>query len=418
MGLTLAEKILSENVGYKVKANDYIIANVTVALTQDGTGPLAMRQLDAIGAKELKIASRSVLFIDHSAPSPRRELSNDHKLLRSYAQRYGAILSDVGEGVCHQVAAEKYVKPGDVEIGADSHTCTGGALCAFSTGMGSTDVAVGMYLGQTWLRVPETVRVNFHGKMRKGVYSKDLILYLIGKIGADGATYKALEFGGDTIENMPMHARFTLSNMAVEAGAKTGLIASDRITKEYLKSRGRENDFKPITPDDDADYAQVIDIDSSKIEPMIAKPHTVDNSALAKDLGDVKIDQVFLGTCTNGRFEDLQIAADILRGRKIAKGLRLLVTPASKDVYLKALEAGIIHDFVEAGAVINPPGCAACVGVHLGILGDDEVCLSTQNRNFLGRMGNPKGFIYLSSPATAAATALTGHITDPREVLK
>lgn len=417
MGKTLAEKILSENVGQDVRADDYIIANVTVALTQDGTGPLAMRQLDKLGAEQLKIASRSILFIDHAAPSPRKELSNDHMLLRQYAKRFGAVLSDVGEGVCHQIAVERYVRPGDVLIGADSHTCTAGALAAFATGMGSTDVAIGMYLGQTWLRVPQTFRINFYGSMNEGVYSKDLILYLIGSIGADGATYKALEFGGEIIDNMSMSERFTLSNMAVEAGAKVGLIASDSITYQYLKGMGRENDYRELKPDPDAEYERVIDINVSEIEPMVAKPHTVDNVALAKELSDTKVDQVFIGTCTNGRLEDLRIAAQILKGKKIAPGVRLLVTPASREVYLKAMKEGLLEVFVAAGGLINPPGCAACVGVHQGILGDGEVCLSTQNRNFLGRMGNPKGYIYLSSPATAAASAITGRITDPREVL-
>lgn len=416
MGRTLAEKILSLNVGKDVKAGDYIIANVSMALTQDGTGPLAMRQLDRLNANSLNIAKRSIFFIDHSSPSPRKELSNDHILLRKYAEKFGATLSDVGDGVCHQVTAEKFVRPGDVLIGADSHTCTGGALSAFATGMGSTDVAVGMYLGKTWLKVPETFYINFFGEIPDMVYAKDLMLYLIGKIGADGATYKALEYGGDVIKGMAMSERLTLSNMAVEAGAKAGLISSDSVTRAYLRENNREGDFKEFAPDASANYEREIDIDVSKINPMVAKPHTVDNVDSVENLADVKVDQVFIGTCTNGRIEDLRVAAAILKNRKKADNVRLIITPASRSIYLQALNEGLIQIFVEAGGAVNSPGCAACVGIHEGILGDDEICLSTQNRNFLGRMGNPKGYIYLSSPATAAATALTGRITDPREV--
>ncbi|MDD4331515.1 MAG: 3-isopropylmalate dehydratase large subunit, partial [Methanosarcinaceae archaeon] len=359
----------------------------------------------------------TVLFIDHAAPSPHKDLSNAHKILRDFAKKTGVDLSEIGTGVCHQRLVESYVNPGDILIGADSHTCTSGALGAFATGMGSTDVAVGIALGKTWLRVPETIRINVNGEFKEGVYAKDLILYLIGKITADGATYKALEFGGETIKKMSMSDRFTLSNMAVEAGAKTGLIEADETTKAFLESRGRGKKFRAIAPDEDAVYEELIEIDASEIEPMVSAPHTVDNTSTAAELAGTKLDQVFIGTCTNGRLSDLAIAAKLLEGKVRHPDTRLIVVPASKDVYLDALAAGYIETFIRAGAAVMAPGCGPCVGVHQGILGDGEACLSTQNRNFQGRMGNTKGFIYLASPATAAISAIKGEITDPREVL-
>ncbi len=415
MGQTLAEKILSEHAGCAVRPGEIHIVTVDVALVQDGTGPLAVKQLQSLDMEKVAHPERTVLFLDHAAPSPRKELSNDHVTLRTFAKKTGAVLSEVGDGVCHAVINEKYVRPGDVLIGADSHTCTGGALCAFATGMGSTDVAIGMALGKTWMMVPATFRVEVTGEFPKGVYSKDLILHLIGTIGADGATYKALEFGGPTIDSMIQPERFTLSNMAVEAGAKAGLIASDAVTKEYLESQGRGDDFREIAPDPDAEYERVIEIDVSKLAPTVSFPHTVDNTRTIDEAKGVKIDQVVIGTCTNGRLHDLEIAASILKGRKRHTDTRLLVVPASRAVYLDALDAGYIRTFIEAGALVVNPGCGPCVGVHEGVLADGEKCLSTQNRNFHGRMGNPKGEIYLGSPATAAATAIKGELADPRE---
>jgi 3-isopropylmalate/(R)-2-methylmalate dehydratase large subunit len=417
MGKTLAEKIIGEHAGKEVSAGDIVVAAVDVAAVQDGTGPLAVQQLEKMGLVQAKNPERTVLFIDHAAPSPHKDLSNAHKILRDFAKKTGVDLSEVGTGVCHQRLVEDYVNPGDILIGADSHTCTSGALGAFATGMGSTDVAVGIALGKTWLRVPETIRINVTGEFKEGVCAKDLILYLIGKITADGATYKALEFGGETIKKMSMSDRFTLSNMAVEAGAKTGLIASDATTRAFLESRGRGDKFRTLAPDEDAVYEEVIEIDASTLEPMVSAPHTVDNTSTAAGLAGTKIDQVFIGTCTNGRIEDLAIAAKILEGKQRHPDTRLIVVPASKDVYLDAIAAGYIETFIKAGAAVMAPGCGPCVGVHQGILGDGEVCLSTQNRNFQGRMGNTEGLIYLSSPATAAVSAIKGEITDPREVL-
>ena len=415
MGKTLAEKIIGSHAKKDVSAGEITLVGVDVCLTQDGTGPLAIRQLQKINLEKAVNPKRTVLFLDHAAPSPRRELANDHITIRKFARKTGACLSEVGEGVCHQIIAESYLNPGDILIGADSHTCTGGALGAFATGMGSTDVAVGIALGKTWLRVPETFKVEVNGQFQKGVHPKDLILSLIGKIGADGATYKALEFCGDTIERMSMSGRFTLSNMAVEAGAKAGLIASDETTREHLKAQGREDKFKELAPDKDARYEKVIRIDASELTPVVAFPHTVDNVKPIDQAKGTKVDQVFVGTCTNGRLEDLEVVVRMIAGKKKHPQVRMIIVPASKAVFLGALDAGYIKTLVEFGAAIMAPGCGPCVGVHEGILGDGEACVATMNRNFKGRMGNPEGFIYLASPATAAVSAVAGEIADPRE---
>jgi 3-isopropylmalate/(R)-2-methylmalate dehydratase large subunit len=417
MGKTLAEKILCQKLGRDITAGEIVVSPVDLAFVQDTTGPLTVREFQSSGFKKLANKNRTVLFIDHAAPSPNAQLSNDHLLLRAFARDSGCVISDAGAGVCHQLVAESMAKPGDVIVGADSHTVTAGALCAFSTGMGSSDIAVAFALGQTWFRVPETIRIEVKGKFQRGVSAKDLVLYLIGKIGADGATYKALEFGGPAIDKMSMSGRITIANMAVEAGAKLGLFPSDKVTEQFLTEMGRQGQWRSITPDRGAEYEQIIDIDATTLEPMVSKPHTVDNTATARELKGTKIQQVFLGTCTNGRLEDLAVAANILNGKQVSNGTRLIVVPASKRVFLQAVDAGYIRLLVEAGALIQSPGCGACLGLHQGVLGDGENCLSTANRNFKGRMGNPKAFVYLASPATAAATALTGEITDPREVL-
>jgi len=416
MGLTMAEKIISDHTGKRVKADEFVVARVDGSLVQDGTGPLSITQLEESGLVQAKIPQRTVLFIDHAAPSPRKELSNGHRKMREFAQRTGAILSEVGEGVCHQRMTEDWARPGDLIVGADSHTCTYGALGAFSTGMGSTDVAYAMALGKVWLRVPRSFRVILKGRYKPGVYAKDFILTFIGQIGADGATYRALEFSGE-LENLEMAGRFTISNMAVEAGAKAGLFPSDELTREYLREQGRGGDFREVGPDDDALYEREMEYDLSEIKPTVSFPHTVDNTRTVTEAEGIKIDQAFIGTCTNGRIEDLRIAAGILKGKQAAKRVRLLVIPASRRTFLQALQEGLIKTFVQAGASVLAPGCGPCVGVHEGALGDGEVCLSTQNRNFQGRMGNPMGFIYLASPATVAASAIKGEITDPREFL-
>lgn len=411
MGLTLAEKIISNHAENEVRAGELTIAKVDVTAVQDGTGPLTVQEFKKIGKLKLNNPERTILFIDHAAPSPRKELSNTHMVLRAFAKEYGAVMSDVGEGVCHQRLIEDYVNPGEILVGADSHTCTSGALGAFATGMGSTDIAVAMALGKTWLKVPAAFKIEVSGEFKKGVCSKDLMLHLIGMIGADGATYKFLEFCGDTIENMSMSERFTLANMAVEAGAKCGLFATDEKTKEYLKSHGREDKFLELKPDEDADYERTIKINASEIKHTVACPHTVDNVKSVEELSGVKVNQVFVGTCTNGRIEDLRIVADILKGKKVHSDVRMLIAPASKEVFKQALQEGLIDIFVDSNAALLTSGCGPCVGVHAGILGDGEVCLATQNRNFQGRMGNTEGFIYLASPYVAAYTALNGYIS-------
>ncbi len=412
MGLTLVEKILSEHAGKEVHADELIISKVDVCAVQDGTGPLTVQEFKKLGKEKLNNPERTILFIDHASPSPRKELSNTHMVLRDFSKEYGAVLSDIGEGVCHQRLVETFVNPGEVLVGADSHTCTSGALGAFATGMGSTDVAVAMALGKTWLRVPRTFKIVINGKLKDGVFSKDLMLHIIGLIGADGATYRALEFCGSTIENMSMSERFTLSNMAVEAGAKCGLIVADETTKAYLKSRGREDKYRQILPDADAIYERVIEIDANDVERTVSCPHTVDNTKTVKELNHIKVNQVYVGTCTNGRLEDMRVVASILKGKKVNKDVRMLICPASPDVYKACLKEGLLEIFMDANAVILPPGCGPCVGVHAGTLGDGEVCLATQNRNFQGRMGNTKGEIYLASPYVAAYTAINGFISE------
>lgn len=417
MGQTIAEKILSAHAGKKVTPGELIISNIDVVMVQDGTGPLAVNEFKKMNKTKLNNPERTILFIDHAAPSPRKELSNTHTVLRNFAKEYGAVLSEVGDGVCHQRLVESFVNPGETLLGADSHTCTSGALGAFATGVGSTDIAVVMALGKTWLKVPPTFKIVLEGSFPKGVYAKDLILHLIGLIGADGATYKALEFSGSAVKNLSMSDRFTISNMAVEAGAKVGLFETDEKTYEYLKEHGREDKYKEIKADEDAVYERVININLNDLKPTISCPHTVDNTKTIDEMNKVVVNQVYIGTCTNGRIEDLRIAAGILKGKKVNKDVRLLVAPASRKVFLEALQEGLIETFVESGAAIVTSGCGACVGVHAGILGDGEVCLATQNRNFRGRMGNTEGFIYLSSPATAAYSAIKGYIADVREIL-
>jgi 3-isopropylmalate/(R)-2-methylmalate dehydratase large subunit len=418
MGKTLAEKILSSHSGRDVTAGEITIAKVDLCLLQDGTGPLTIRQVEKLGITKLANPKRTVFFLDHASPSPRKELSNEHMFIRQYAQRMGAQLVDVGKGICHVVINEKYVNPGEILIGADSHTCTGGALGCFATGMGSTDVGIGMAFGRTWFRVPETFKIYVTGEFPLGVFPKDLILHLIGLIGADGATYKSLEFCGPTIENMPMAGRFTLSNMAVEAGAKAGLIASDETTRAYLEKMGRGNKYVSLKGDDDAEFERVINIDVSKLKPTVSFPHTVDNTRTIDGAVGTKIDQVFLGTCTNSRVEDWEVVAKMVKGKKKAPNLRFIAVPGSEDVLKEVMAKGYYQTLVEFGAVMVNPGCGPCVGIHEGVLGDGETCLSTQNRNFQGRMGNPEASIYLASPAVIAASAIEGKLADPRKYTK
>ena len=417
MGKTLSEKILSDKSGFDARAGDIVIAQIDLAFVQDTTGPLTIRQFQEGNHRDLANPVRTAIFLDHAIPSPNRQLSNDHQFLRHFAKETNCLVFEGGNGICHQLVAEIFATPGDIIVGADSHTVTAGALGAFATGMGSSDIAIAFALGKTWFRVPESFKITISGEFQKGVYTKDLVLYLVGNLGADGATYKALEFDGKAAADMTMSQRLTVANMAVEAGAKVGIFPSDDVTQKYLLSQGRGNKYKALYPDTDADYEQTVVINASEIEPMVAMPHTVDNVAPAHALAGVKIHQIFIGTCTNGRLEDLATAASILKNKKCHPDIRLIIAPASQQVLTTAIEAGYIQTLITSGATLLPPGCAACLGLHQGVLGDNEVCLSTANRNFKGRMGNPEALIYLASPATAAASAITGEITDPRKVI-
>jgi len=411
MSKTITEKIISIKLKRNVKKKEIVFVNVDLVMAQDGTGPLAIDEFLTLNPEKVKNPEKTIFFLDHASPSPRMELSNAHKKIRDFSKKFGVIVSEIGEGICHQVLLEKYISPGMVVAGADSHTCTHGALCSFSSGFGSTDIAIAMYTGKIWIKIPESIKIILKGKFNKGVTAKDLILTLIGEIGSDGATYKSLEFSGE-IENLSMDDRFTISNMAVECGAKLGLFPSDEITRDYLKKMKREDEFVEIKEEKDAEYEKEIEFNLSSIEPVVSLPHHVDNVKKVKEVEGIKIDQVFIGTCTNGRLSDLRLVRKILKGKKVKT--RLIVCPASRKVYQDAIKEKIISDLIDSGAVIIPPGCGPCVGIHQGVLADGERCLSTANRNFKGRMGNPEAEIYLSSPLTAAISALTGKITDPR----
>lgn len=417
MGKTISEKIFSAHAGRDVSAGEIVIIEPDSVMAQDGTAPLAIRAFREMGGTVPKYPERISFVIDHNAPSPSRAVSNLHGTMRNFAKGNNIMLYEIGEGVCHQIMVEAgRAFPGGLVIGADSHTCTYGALNCFSTGVGSTDLAAAMLSGELWFLCPETLRVRFQGRIGECVYPKDLALAMILEIGADGASYLALEIVGEAIDGIDIDGRLTISNMAVEVGAKTGLMLADAKTLDFLKGRTDRN-FEPVSPDDDARYVGEVLIDCSKISPMVACPHKVDNVVPVEEIDNIKISQGLIGTCTNGRLSDMMVAAALLKGRKIASGVRLIIAPASREVFSLALRQGLIDIFVDAGACIVPPGCASCVGTHQGIPDDGENVISTANRNFKGRMGNPEAFIYLASPATVAASCLTGRITDPREFL-
>ncbi|NOZ64657.1 MAG: 3-isopropylmalate dehydratase large subunit [Caldiserica bacterium] len=413
MGKTFVQKILSKKLGKEVEPGKIYIFPTDWVFAQDGTGPLAIKVFQELQIKEVSNPSRVIFFLDHASPPPRSELANSHKLIREFCARIGCLIGEEGDGVCHQIMVERYSAPGQIIVGADSHTCTSGALSAFATGMGSTDIGVAIALGKVWMKVPFSFNIQLKGKLKERVTAKDIILHLIGKLGASGATYKALEFTGEGTRNLSMDDRLTISNMAVECGAKTGIFPSDEITREYLTSMGRENDFQEISYDTDAPYEKEVFINIEEVEPMVSLPHSVDNVSKVKEVKNLKIDQVFIGTCTGGRLSDFMKAAEILEGKKVKS--RLLIAPGSRKVFLEGEKEGVWKILIEAGGILLPPGCGPCVGIHQGVLADGEVCLSSANRNFKGRMGNPKGAIYLASPITCAASALTGYLTDPRE---
>jgi 3-isopropylmalate/(R)-2-methylmalate dehydratase large subunit len=417
MGKTIAEKILSSHSGKNIKAGDFAICKIDFAFGQDGTASIIIDTIKQLGARRIK--TKFCMVIDHSAPSPNEGVSRVHKKMRSFSRESGSDLYDIGCGVCHQVIPESGgVLPGDLVLGADSHTCTYGALGAFSTGVGSTDLAVALATGKNWFKVPETLKVIIKGKIPKGLFAKDIILHIINTIRSDGATYKAIEFQGPVIDRIDMDARLTICNMVVEMGAKTGFMPVDRKTEGWLKPRiASKTKIKPVTADRNAQYEKVLEFDIRNLKPQVAMPHSVDNVSSIDKIKGVKIDEAFLGTCTNARVSDFKIAASILKSRKISSSVKFIIAPSSREVYLQAIKLGLIDIFIKANAVVVAPGCGPCVGTHNGIPSDGEVVISTANRNFKGRMGNPNAFIYLASPATVAASAIKGSITDPREYL-
>ena len=418
--MNISEKILAIASGRdEVKPGEIVDARVDMAMVNEITGPLAIEAFHKIGVEKVWDRNRIVMVLDHQVPANSVKAAILHKIMREFAKEQRIPnLYDVGRGgVCHQVMMEKgHVKPGNLIVGADSHTCTYGALGAFATGIGSTEMAAVFATGRIWLRVPETIRIEVDGRFQRFVTPKDLILMIVGAVGADGAIYKALEFTGEAIELMSVEGRMTICNMAVEMGAKTGIINPDEKTLNYVKERGG-GIFNPVRSDPDARYEKTLRFDVSDLEPQVACPSSVDNVKPITEVEGVKIDQAFIGSCTNGRLEDLELAAKIIKGRKVKDGVRLLITPASQEVYLSALRRGLIEIFIEAGAYVCNPTCGACFGGHMGLLAPGEVCISSSNRNFVGRMGSPEAEIYLASPATVAASALTGEITDPRRLM-
>ena len=414
---TIAEKILTNHSRQELKAGDFAICKVDFSFGQDGTSSIIIDRLKELGIEQVK--TKFCMVIDHNAPSPSEGVSRIHKRMREFASRYDTGLYEIGCGVCHQVIPESgQILPGDLVLGADSHTCTYGALGAFATGVGSTDLAITLATGKNWFKVPETIKIIVHGKIPKGVFAKDIILYIISEVSSSGATYKAIEFSGDVIEKLDMDGRFTVCNMVVEMGAKAGFMPQDKKTIAWLKSRFIKNKkIKQVTADKSAKYIEVLEYDISRLKAQVARPHSVDNAVPVDELKKIKINEAFLGTCTNGRLQDLKIAASILKSRKISPGVKFIICPASRTIFLEALRLGVIDIFIKAGSVLVPPGCGPCVGTHQGVPADGEVVISTANRNFKGRMGNPNAFIYLASPATVAASAIKGQIADPREFL-
>jgi 3-isopropylmalate/(R)-2-methylmalate dehydratase large subunit len=413
-GKTMSEKILSARSGRDARAGDIVVADLDLTYSHDGNRPLAMELLSSMGTNRVWDPSKYILFLDHH-PSPNAVSAAAHSRLRRFASEQGCPLYEMGDGISHVVLPERgHIAPGDLVIGSDSHSCTGGAVAAFTTGVGSTDMAAAMATGKLWLLVPETILVQCDGALPPGVGAKDLALAIAGEIGADGANYMAIEFAGFTVEQMPMDGRFTLTNLAIEMGAKAGLIATDAVTEAWLTGR-LARPWTHLRSNPDAVYAKVVRIDAAALSPQIAMPHAVDKAVSITEVLDTPIHQVVIGTCNAARESDLAEAARILRGKHIAPGVRLIVTPSSRDTMVASMKSGVLATLVEAGAVIATPGCSGCAGgCHFAVPDNGENVLSTANRNFKGRLGNPDSFIWLASPATAAASALTGRITDPR----
>ncbi|NLI13327.1 3-isopropylmalate dehydratase large subunit [Pelotomaculum propionicicum] len=420
MPMTITEKILAAHAGReKVEPGELINARVDLVLGNDITAPVAIKEFEKIGAPGVFDRERVALVPDHFVPNKDIKSAEQSKQLREFAREHNLVnYFEVGvSGIEHCLLPEQgLVGPGDLVIGADSHTCTYGALGAFSTGVGSTDLAAAMALGETWLKVPESIKFIFDGELQPWVGGKDLILHIIGDIGVDGALYQAMEFAGPAIEKLSMDGRFSMCNMAIEAGGKNGIIAPDEITRAYVEGRCKRP-YKFYKSDPDARYARVYRYDASQIEPQVAFPHLPENSRPVREAGHVEIDQSVIGSCTNGRMEDLREAANILKGRQVHKNVRLIVLPGTQEIYLQALREGLIEILVKAGAAVSTPTCGPCLGGHMGILAKGERCIATTNRNFVGRMGHTESEVYLSNPAVAAASAILGRIAGPWEVL-
>ena len=418
--MNITEKILAKASGKEaVHPGEIVDANVDMVMVHDLTGPLAVEAFKKIGVQKVWDSQKVVVILDHQVPAESIKAAELHKTMRQFAKDQKLRIYDVGRGgICHQVMPEKgHVVPGTVIVGADSHTCTYGAFGAFATGIGSTEAAAVMATGKIWLKVPEAIKINVTGKFPKYVTPKDLILSVIGKVSVEGAIYESAEFTGPTIKDMSIAGRMTLCNMAVEMGAKNGIIEPDEKTREFLKGRVKTlPNFEELKSDKDAVYRRVVDFDVSKMEPQIACPSSVDNVKPVSEVGNVPIEQAFIGSCTNGRIEDLRIAAQILKGRRVKDGVRALVIPASQEVYKQALDEGLMEIFTDAGAIVCGSACGPCLGGHIGLLAAGETCVSTSNRNFIGRMGSTQASVYLASPATVAASAVTGKIIDPRKL--
>jgi len=417
MGYSIAEKILSEKSGMEAKAGRLVVADIDVIMAHDSLGPMAVDALAEMGEIALPRPGNICFMTDHLVPTPARNYAQMQKQMREFAKKWGIRQHEAGDGICHQLLAEKEILPGQIVIGTDSHTCMGGALNAFATGVGSTDAAAAMATGQLWLKVPETMRILIHGSLPAGVFAKDLVLFLAGQMTEDGANYRAMEIAGETISSLSMGGRLTICNMGVEMGAKAAIMEADESTQRWLSQRGVKGAIKSVKADPDAAYSRVLEFRVDRLEPQIAKPHKVDNVVPLREIAGTPIHEVLIGTCTNGRLEDLEVAAAILRNKRIVPNLRLIVIPASRSILLEAMGKGVLQALVEAGAEVLTPGCGPCVGVHGGIPADGENVLSTANRNFKGRMGNPNANIFLGSPAAAAAAALEGKIADPRKYL-
>jgi len=417
--LTLVEKIIAAHCGReKVSPGELVSVRVDLVLANDITAPLAIKEFRRIGVEKVFDPHKVVMVPDHFVPNKDIASAEQAKMMREFAREQDLVYFEVGEmGIEHVILPEKgLVLPGDVVIGADSHTCTYGAVSAFATGMGSTDVAAAMATGDIWMKVPPTIKIVYHGRAGRWVGGKDFILYTIGRIGVDGARYSAIEFTGEAVDALSMASRFTMSNMAIEAGAKAGIFRADDVTLDYVKQRAQRS-YTVYEPDDDADYAQVVEFDASRIEPQVAFPHLPSNARPISGVGEVEIDQAVIGSCTNGRLEDLVTAAEVLRGRKVNPRVRCIIIPGSREIYLELLRRGLIESLIESGAVVSTPTCGPCLGGYMGVLAAGERCVSTTNRNFVGRMGSKESEVYLANPAVAAASAIAGRIASPEEVL-